>query len=43
VVNFDGHPRLIGQFANVVVTEALRNSLRATIVAVDAPATAMAS
>jgi tRNA-2-methylthio-N6-dimethylallyladenosine synthase len=43
VVNFDGHPRLIGQFADVVITEALRNSLRARIVGLDAPATAMAS
>jgi len=43
VVNFEGHPRLIGQFADVVITEALRNSLRARIVAVDAPATAKAS
>ncbi|HKJ16785.1 MAG TPA: tRNA (N6-isopentenyl adenosine(37)-C2)-methylthiotransferase MiaB [Xanthomonadales bacterium] len=28
VVNFDGHPRLIGQFVDVDVTEALSNSLR---------------
>jgi len=28
VVNFDGHPRLIGQFADVLITEALTNSLR---------------
>jgi len=28
VVNFDGHPRLLGQFVNVVITEALSNSLR---------------
>ncbi len=31
VVNFDGHPRLIGQFADVVITEALSNSLRARL------------
>jgi tRNA-2-methylthio-N6-dimethylallyladenosine synthase len=28
VVNFDGHARLVGQFADVVITEALPNSLR---------------
>lgn len=28
VVNFDGHPRLIGQFVDVTITEALPNSLR---------------
>ena len=28
IVNFDGHPVLIGQFADVVITEALNNSLR---------------
>jgi len=28
VVNFDGHPRLIGQFVDVDVTQALSNSLR---------------
>jgi tRNA-2-methylthio-N6-dimethylallyladenosine synthase len=27
-VNFPGHPRLIGQFVDVVVTEAMSNSLR---------------
>ena len=32
VVNFDGHPRLIGHFVDVTITEALRNSLRARIV-----------
>jgi tRNA-2-methylthio-N6-dimethylallyladenosine synthase len=31
VVNFDGHPRLIGQFVDVVITEALSNSLRARV------------
>jgi len=28
VVNFDGHPRLVGQFVDVVITEALSHSLR---------------
>jgi tRNA-2-methylthio-N6-dimethylallyladenosine synthase len=28
VVNFDGHPRLIGQFAEVEITESLSHSLR---------------
>ncbi len=28
VVNFDGHPRLIGQFVDVEITEALSHSLR---------------
>jgi len=32
VVNFDGHPSLIGQFSDVVITEALRNSLRGRVV-----------
>ncbi|NNK38814.1 MAG: tRNA (N6-isopentenyl adenosine(37)-C2)-methylthiotransferase MiaB, partial [Xanthomonadales bacterium] len=31
VVNFDGHPRLIGQFADVVITEALSHSLRGRV------------
>ncbi|MNM60997.1 (Dimethylallyl)adenosine tRNA methylthiotransferase MiaB [compost metagenome] len=31
-VNFAGHPRLIGQFVDVVITEALSNSLRARVV-----------
>ena len=35
VVNFDGHPRLIGQFVEVTITEALNNSLRARVVALD--------
>ena len=30
-VNFPGHPRLVGQFVEVVITEALSNSLRARI------------
>jgi tRNA-2-methylthio-N6-dimethylallyladenosine synthase len=28
VVNFIGHPRLTGQFVDVVITEAMPNSLR---------------
>ena len=32
IVNFDGHPELIGQFADVVITEALNNSLRGRLV-----------
>jgi tRNA-2-methylthio-N6-dimethylallyladenosine synthase len=32
-VNFPGHPRLVGQFVDVVITEALSNSLRGRIVA----------
>ncbi len=31
VVNFDGHPRLIGHFVDVVITEALSHSLRARL------------
>ncbi len=31
VVNFDGHPRLIDSFVDVVITEALSNSLRARV------------
>jgi len=34
VVNFDGRPRLIGQFVDVTITEALSNSLRARLVSV---------
>jgi len=30
-VNFPGHPRLIGQFVDVVITEALTNSLRGRV------------
>ncbi|WP_045770011.1 tRNA (N6-isopentenyl adenosine(37)-C2)-methylthiotransferase MiaB [Xanthomonas albilineans] len=32
-VNFPGHPRLIGQFVEVTITEALSNSLRGRVVA----------
>jgi tRNA-2-methylthio-N6-dimethylallyladenosine synthase len=31
VVNFDGNPRLVGRFVDVIITEALRNSLRARV------------
>ena len=34
VVNFDGHPRLIGNFVDVVITEALRHSLRGRVLTV---------
>ena len=35
VVNFDGDPRLIGQFVPVMITEALPNSLRGRVVTLD--------
>ena len=35
VVNFDGHARLIGRFVDVEITEALPNSLRGKIVAIE--------
>lgn len=35
VVNFPGHPRLIGRFVNVRITEALSNSLRGELVSLD--------
>lgn len=35
VVNFDGHPRLIGRFVDVVITEALSHSMRGRLA--DAP------
>jgi tRNA-2-methylthio-N6-dimethylallyladenosine synthase len=34
-VNFPGHPRLIGQFVDVVITEVMSNSLRGRIHAID--------
>lgn len=34
-VNFDGHQRLIGKFVDIQITEALPNSLRGTVVAVE--------
>lgn len=42
VVNFDGPPRLIGQFVNVTITEALNNSLRARVVTAEPDSTAAA-
>jgi len=35
-VNFAGHPRLVGQFVDVVITEALSNSLRGRVATVEA-------
>ena len=32
VVNFAGHPRLIGQFVDVLITEVMSNSLRGRVV-----------
>jgi tRNA-2-methylthio-N6-dimethylallyladenosine synthase len=32
VVNFIGHPRLTGQFVDVVITEAMPNSLRGRMI-----------
>ena len=32
VVNFDGHPRLVGQFADVLITEAMHYTLRGRVV-----------
>jgi tRNA-2-methylthio-N6-dimethylallyladenosine synthase len=34
-VNFAGHPRLVGQFVDVVITEALSNSLRGRVATAD--------
>ena len=34
-VNFAGHPRLIGQFVDVQITQAMRNSLRGRVVTPD--------
>src|SRR5690349_18204517 len=39
-VNFPAHPRLIGQFVDVVITEALSNSLRGRVAMADEPAAA---
>jgi tRNA-2-methylthio-N6-dimethylallyladenosine synthase len=36
-VNFAGHPRLIGQFVDVVITEAMSNSLRGRVMLTDEP------
>ena len=32
VVNFDGNPRLVGEFVDVEITEALSNSLRGRVI-----------
>jgi tRNA-2-methylthio-N6-dimethylallyladenosine synthase len=32
VVNFTAHPRLVGQFVDVMITEALPNSLRGRMI-----------
>src|SRR5699024_7652114 len=34
-VNFDGHERLVGHFADVMITQALDNSLRGRVITVD--------
>jgi len=34
-VNFDGEPALVGRFADVLITEALPNSLRGRVVGVE--------
>jgi tRNA-2-methylthio-N6-dimethylallyladenosine synthase len=36
-VNFAGHPRLVGEFVDVLVTDAMSNSLRGRVL-VDATA-----
>ncbi len=36
-VNFAGHPRLVGQFVDVVITEAWSNSLRGRVLATSTP------
>lgn len=41
VVNFDGNARLIGHFVDILVTEALPNSLRGRVVAVEREAGSM--
>jgi tRNA-2-methylthio-N6-dimethylallyladenosine synthase len=42
IVNFEGHPRLIGQFSDVLITEALSHSLRGRVVTLDPEAAAVA-
>jgi tRNA-2-methylthio-N6-dimethylallyladenosine synthase len=39
-VNFAGHPRLVGQFVDVVVTDVMSNSLRGRLLLRDEPAVA---
>jgi tRNA-2-methylthio-N6-dimethylallyladenosine synthase len=41
VVNFEGNPRLIGRFVDIQITEALPNSLRGRVVAVEREAGGM--
>jgi tRNA-2-methylthio-N6-dimethylallyladenosine synthase len=41
-VNFDGNPRLVGQFVDILVDEALSNSLRGRIVTRDLDSLAVA-
>ncbi|WGZ91691.1 MAG: tRNA (N6-isopentenyl adenosine(37)-C2)-methylthiotransferase MiaB [Candidatus Thiocaldithrix dubininis] len=41
VVNFDGHTRLIGKFVDLQITEALPNSLRGYVVAVESEEASM--
>jgi len=42
VVNFDGQPRLVGHFVDVVITEALRNSLRGRLLVQERDSAAVA-
>jgi len=39
-VNFPGHPRMVGQFVDVLITEALTNSLRGRVAVADGEAAA---
>ena len=39
-VNFPGHPRLVGRFVDVVITEARSNSLRGRVATADGDAAA---
>ena len=39
-VNFAGHPRLVGRFVDVVITEARTNSLRGRVAIADGGAAA---
>ena len=39
-VNFEGSPRLVGQFVDVVITQAMANSLRGRVLTADAGAAA---
>jgi tRNA-2-methylthio-N6-dimethylallyladenosine synthase len=32
-VNFAGHPRLVGEFVDVLITDAMSNSLRGRVLA----------